>query len=169
MNEKRLRADCARCAALCCVGLAFDRSEWFAFDKAAGEVCRHLDGGHRCGIHGELAEQGFGGCVSYECWGAGQRVTQEVFGGRSWRDDPSLLRPMTEAFGLMRQVQELALVLTEAGHIELSEQVERRRLELLARVEPTGGWTHETLAAFETSSTGADVAAFLALLAKGSP
>jgi hypothetical protein len=44
MDDALLRAECARCAALCCVTLAFDASDLFAFDKAAGEPCPHFDG-----------------------------------------------------------------------------------------------------------------------------
>jgi len=51
-----LVADCSRCVGLCCVLLPFQRSADFAFDKAAGEPCRHLDDGHRCRIHASLLE-----------------------------------------------------------------------------------------------------------------
>jgi hypothetical protein len=100
-----LRPDCSRCAALCCVALAFDRSEHFAFDKPAGRACRHL-AVHACAIHDELEARGFGGCARYDCAGAGQRVTMEIFGGRSWRDDPALLRPMMDAFAAVRDAHE---------------------------------------------------------------
>ena len=38
-----LRADCARCSALCCVALPYAASADFAYDKPAGRPCRHLD------------------------------------------------------------------------------------------------------------------------------
>ena len=38
-----LTADCSKCAALCCVAMAFDKGDMFGCDKVAGEVCKHLD------------------------------------------------------------------------------------------------------------------------------
>jgi len=100
-----LVADCHRCAALCCVALAFDRSASFAFDKPAGEPCPSLRG-KLCVIHDDLEARGCSGCARYDCAGAGQRVVQEVFGGRS--EDPAR---MADAFRVMRDVQELRVLL----------------------------------------------------------
>jgi hypothetical protein len=41
MPDAPLLGDCSRCIGLCCVSLAFDRGPRFAFDKRAGEACRH--------------------------------------------------------------------------------------------------------------------------------
>jgi len=95
-----LRADCARCEALCCVHLPFDRGADFPFAKAAGTPCRNLTREHRCGIHGELAERGFRGCVTFDCFGAGQRA--------SARPDPAA------AFGRLRVLHELLWYLRAA-------------------------------------------------------
>ena len=81
-----LRADCARCQALCCVSLPFDRCEMFGFDKPANVSCPHLEPGFGCGIHGELNARGQAGCAGYDCYGAGQHITQELFVGVSWRN-----------------------------------------------------------------------------------
>ena len=80
-----LRADCARCSALCCVALPYAASADFAYDKPAGRPCRHLDG-HACSIHAELPQRGFPGCTVFDCLGAGQQVTQHTYGGLTWRD-----------------------------------------------------------------------------------
>ena len=71
-----LTADCTRCVGLCCVVLPFSRSADFAFDKPAGTPCRHLAADARCGIHASLRESGMRGCVAYDCFGAGQSVTE---------------------------------------------------------------------------------------------
>ena len=91
MDASILQADCEQCAALCCVALAFDKSEWFPIDKPNGVVCPQLDGSNRCKIYDTREALGYNGCLNFDCHGAGQRVTQEVFGGRSWREDPALL------------------------------------------------------------------------------
>ena len=56
-----LRADCGRCAALCCVAPAFTVSADFAVSKPAGRPCPHLLGDFRCGIHAGLRDRGFPG------------------------------------------------------------------------------------------------------------
>ena len=86
LPERALSADCAACTGLCCVALAFARSSDFAFDKAAGEECVNLDEGFRCRIHPRLRDRGFKGCTVFDCFGAGQHVTQHTFEGASWRD-----------------------------------------------------------------------------------
>lgn len=95
-----LDADCARCEGLCCIVLPLARSADFAFDKPAGEPCRHLATDHRCRIHDRLLDSGMPGCVAYDCFGAGQAVTQT---GR------------TELFLVVEQVHEVAWYLTEAA------------------------------------------------------
>lgn len=85
-----LRADCSRCAGLCCVAPVFAASADFAIDKPAGVACLDLADDFRCGIHAELRNRGFPGCTVFDCFGAGQRITQETFGGRTWRQAPEL-------------------------------------------------------------------------------
>ena len=53
----RLRADCTRCAGLCCVAPAFAASADFAIDKPAGHACPNLRDDDRCGIHAQLRER----------------------------------------------------------------------------------------------------------------
>ena len=115
MRERAdLRADCARCFALCCVGPAFTRSSEFAIDKPAGTPCPHLGTDHRCTIHDRLREEGFAGCTAYDCFGAGQRLAQETFGGRDWREHPEVAAPMLAALPVVRGLHELLWYLLEA-------------------------------------------------------
>lgn len=102
-----LRADCSRCVGLCCVALAFARSADFAFSKDAGEPCVNLAEDYLCVIHPDLRQRGFKGCTVFDCFGAGQKVTQHTFGGTSWRDDADVRREMFGVFPLVRQLQEL--------------------------------------------------------------
>ncbi|MCM0679098.1 pentapeptide repeat-containing protein, partial [Micromonospora phytophila] len=109
-----LRADCARCFGLCCVAPAFSASADFGIDKPAGQPCTHLRPDSRCGIHTELRDRGFPGCTVFDCFGAGQRVAQETFGGRDWRDAPETAGRMFDTFAVMRPLHELLWYLTEA-------------------------------------------------------
>ncbi|MFC7331521.1 pentapeptide repeat-containing protein [Marinactinospora rubrisoli] len=113
-DRRDLRADCANCFGLCCVALPFAASADFAVDKAAGEPCGNLRPDFRCGIHARLRERGFSGCTVFDCFGAGQRVSQVTFGGRDWRRDPETARRMFGLFPVMRHLHELLWYLTEA-------------------------------------------------------
>ncbi|HEY0572752.1 MAG TPA: pentapeptide repeat-containing protein [Pseudonocardia sp.] len=109
-----LRADCARCAGLCCVAPGFTASTDFAVDKPAGQPCQHLGEDFACGIHHDLRNRGFPGCTVYDCFGAGQKVVQITFGGQDWRRSPRLAESMFAAFGIVRHLHELLWYLTEA-------------------------------------------------------
>ncbi|WP_033423932.1 pentapeptide repeat-containing protein [Actinomadura flavalba] len=108
-----LRADCTQCFALCCVALPFTRSADFAVDKAAGEPCGHLQDDFGCGVHGKLRDVGFRGCTSFDCFGAGQRVSQETFGGRDWRAHPETAGAMFQTLPVMRALHELLWYLAD--------------------------------------------------------
>lgn len=164
MDATLLRADCANCAALCCVALAFDRSELFAIDKACGEACPNLDGSGGCRIYEDRAGYGFRGCEYFDCLGAGQRVTQDLFGGRSWQQEPGLLAPMLRAFEIMRRVHEWLALLHQAARFDLAADERRALAALEAELDPPQGWTAPALAALRVEDAGARVQAFLASL-----
>lgn len=113
-GRETLRADCANCFALCCVALTLTASSDFAIDKDAGRPCPNLQDDFRCGIHTRLRPKGFSGCTVYDCFGAGQKVSQETYGGRDWRSSPDLAAQMFQVFPVMRQLHELLWYLTEA-------------------------------------------------------
>jgi len=155
-----LISDCSKCAALCCMALDFDRSDMFAFDKKAGEPCRHLRGDFGCGIHENLDKSGMKGCGQYQCDGAGQRVVQEVFSGRNWLDDPALRLPMIAAFGEMRQVHRQLVLLKAAEALALGPDQKTELARLRAQLSPPGGWTEALLAEVETSGIMTELRAF---------
>jgi hypothetical protein len=109
-----LRADCARCFALCCVAPAFSASADFGITKRAGQACPHLQADCRCGIHERLRQHGFRGCTVYDCFGAGQKVCQVTFGGQEWRGEPRIAQQMFAVFPIMRALHELLWYLAEA-------------------------------------------------------
>ena len=162
MSQPALQADCAQCAGLCCVLLPFDKSDAFSFDKAGGEPCRHLAGDHSCKIHDELEARGFKGCVRFECYGAGQRVVQEVFDGADWRSDASLMKPMSEAFQKMRALHDLLVLLDEAGRLPLNGAARAELDRLWAGLQPDEPFTPASLSAFDLQVRKEEVYAFLA-------
>jgi hypothetical protein len=110
----QLKADCKTCCGLCCVALPFDASQGFGFDKSAHTPCALLRADDRCSIHDSLVVSGFPGCAAYDCYGAGQWVTQHYFQGVSWRDSPQSASQMFDVFRRVRALHELMAMLTLA-------------------------------------------------------
>lgn len=115
LGTERFRGKCDDCFGLCCVAPSFSVSADFAIDKAAGEPCPHLRSDFRCDIHDSLRPRGYGGCSTYDCLGAGQKVSQLAFGGRSWRDAPDTAERMFETFRIVRRLQEMLFELSGAA------------------------------------------------------
>ncbi|KUJ66106.1 hypothetical protein ACZ90_40345 [Streptomyces albus subsp. albus] len=109
-----LRADCGSCFGLCCVALPFAASADFAVNKDAGTPCANLRTDFSCGIHARLRDKGFSGCTVFDCFGAGQKISQLTFGGRDWRGHPGTAAAMFAAFPVMRQLHELLWYVTES-------------------------------------------------------
>ena len=164
MTDIDLVPDCKQCAALCCVALAFDKSPQFSYDKPAGVACKNLNSKGRCRVHETLASDGYKGCVDFDCHGAGQHVTQVLFEGRTWQDDPQILDPMMEAFWAMRRIHEHLLLLKEAKKLPLTSDRHERLLQLENILWPKEAWTLKSLAAFSDGPSLNDVRTFLASL-----
>jgi hypothetical protein len=113
----------------------------FAIDKAAGKPCPNLTREFRCGIHNRLRVEGFGGCVAYDCYGAGQKVTQVTFNGQDWRQSPLLAAQMFEVFGVMRQLHGLLMYLSEALTLRPARPLDG---ELRRKLEELEGYSEES-------------------------
>ncbi|MFI5874711.1 pentapeptide repeat-containing protein [Streptomyces sp. NPDC051445] len=145
-----LRGDCGNCFGLCCVALPFARSADFAIDKPAGRPCPNLDEDHRCGIHARLRQSGFTGCTVYDCFGAGQKVSQVTFGGRDPRTaPPGDARRMSEVFPVVRQLHELLWYLTEALGLAAARPLHGELRSSLAKTEELTRLTPDELAALD--------------------
>ncbi|EFH81413.1 pentapeptide repeat-containing protein [Ktedonobacter racemifer] len=136
-----LRADCERCFGLCCVVPAFSASVDFAINKPAGQACPNLQANFRCGIHTRLRQQGFRGCTVYDCFGAGQKVSQVTFGGRDWRQAPQSAKQMFAVFPVMRDLHELLWYLSEALTLQPAHPLHQ---ELNLALEETERLTHNS-------------------------
>ncbi|WP_066254564.1 pentapeptide repeat-containing protein [Neobacillus drentensis] len=132
---KNLSSDCENCFGLCCVALPYAISADFAVDKEAGTPCPNLQSDYSCKIHKKLREKGFKGCVGYECFGAGQKVSQVTFGGNDWRDNPDLAKEMFDVFPIMQQLHEMLCYLNEALSIEEARPIFKELRSALANTE----------------------------------
>ncbi|NUT34264.1 MAG: pentapeptide repeat-containing protein, partial [Hamadaea sp.] len=124
---------------------AFAKSADFAIDKPAGKACPNLRDDFRCGIHQSLRDKGFPGCTVFDCFGAGQHLTQVTFAGRTWRSSPGTTRETVAVFPIMRALHELLYYMAEAIEVAPTdglrsaynriEEITRQRAADLARVD----------------------------------
>jgi hypothetical protein len=92
------RADCSSCCGLCCVAPDLLAVQGFGVDKPAEKPCVHLNAHQRCSIHAARLIHGFAACEGFDCFGAGQWITQNLFGGAKWTDSPDLASRMFAAY-----------------------------------------------------------------------
>jgi hypothetical protein len=161
LDRAHLRADCANCAGLCCVAPAFAASADFAIDKPAGRPCPNLGDDDLCGIHDRLRDRGFPGCAVFECFGAGQHVTQETFGGRSWRESPELAGAMFAVLPVMRQLHEMLWHLAEAAALSAGSPLLEEVADARARVEGLAAGSAGELTDLDVGGVRAGVGALL--------
>lgn len=151
-NRAALKGDCGNCFGLCCVALPFARSADFARDKDAGTPCGNLKADFGCGIHARLRDKGYQGCTVYDCFGAGQQVSQVTFLGRDWRAAPETSRTMFEVFPVMRHLHELLWYLTEALTLKDARPVHADLRRLLTETERLTGGDAASLAALDVGA-----------------
>ncbi|KSU84475.1 Pentapeptide repeat-containing protein [Fictibacillus enclensis] len=120
---EELRADCDQCFGLCCVALPFAKSADFALNKDSGTPCPNLQHDNKCGIHQNLREKGFKGCTVFDCFGAGQKVSQLTYKGLDWHKDKERAQEMFNVFPVMQQLQEMLYYLKEALNREETQSI----------------------------------------------
>ncbi len=125
----RFRSDCSQCCGLCCVAPAFFAIQGFGADKPAHTPCDHLDSLGRCGIHQVRDASGYTACAGFDCYGAGQWVTQVLYGGATWSESPEVAEEMFRAYRLCLQLFELAAML----EVAIAQASPSMRSELCAR------------------------------------
>lgn len=130
-----LQADCGACFGLCCVALYFSASDGFPDDKHAGQPCLHLQTDHRCRVHDQLSEKGLKGCITFDCFGAGQKVSWETYGGKDWRESPESANEMYDVFRVMMQLHELLWYVTEALGLQVAAPLHDELRRLLEETE----------------------------------
>lgn len=102
-----LKIDCKNCFGLCCVSLYFSKSEGFPTDKEAKEPCINLEPDFRCKVHSKLLDKGLKGCISYDCFGAGQKVSRDIYKEKDWLQNPELANEIFEVFCIINKIHEM--------------------------------------------------------------
>jgi hypothetical protein len=107
---------------------------------------------HRCGIHDELVERSFAGCVAFDCLGAGQRLTALAvarFGDADWRARPEVARWLFAAYPRMRQAQEWLARLSLAAAVSGSAGLQALAAELEGQASRWPDWSTAEQAAWQ--------------------
>ena len=86
--KETLKIACEKCSGICCVALYCTKTDGFPENKEAGIPCKHLKSDFRCAIHTVLANKNMKGCLAYDCFGAGQKVTQHFYPNENWKTNP---------------------------------------------------------------------------------
>lgn len=166
LGRKSLRPDCSSCFALCCTAFGFSRSADFAIDKPAGTPCRNLASDFSCTIHDSLRPRGFRGCTVFDCFGAGQNVSQGLFRGSSWLANPEVKQDMFSAFGIARQLHEMLWYLAEAESRAFDPETSQRAVRLGTTIESAAGGDLQRLLALDVADLHSAVRSVLMEVSK---
>ncbi len=130
-----LWVDCEKCFGLCFVALPYAKSADFSLDKDGGTPCRNLQPNYLCGIHNNLRNKGFRGCSAYECFGAGQKVSQITYNGKDWRLIQDVAQEMFTVYPIMQQLHEMLWYLNEALTIHVAKSIYKELIYSLLETE----------------------------------
>ena len=109
-----LKADCLKCSGLCCTALFFSKIDGFPENKVAGKPCKKLKNEYLCKIHHELEKRNMKGCIGYDCFGAGQHVTQAIYKGKTWQTSQEQAQEIFDVFIIIFQLYQIRYFLEEA-------------------------------------------------------
>jgi hypothetical protein len=97
----------------------------------------------------------------FDCFGAGQQLTQVTFGGRTWRESPELAGQQFAVLPVMRQLHEVLWYLTEALALPTAARLHDEVRTALARTERLTGGTAGELAALDVGAYRAEIGELL--------
>lgn len=140
-----LKSKCDACLGLCCVALFFSKTDGFPHDKKAGEPCKHLAIDHTCKVYPNLKQLGYKGCISFECFGAGQKISRFTFEHQDWRSKPEISKNMFESFQVMRQLHEMIQYVAEANQRIETISIHDRLSEALSKLIDNSNLSFEEL------------------------
>lgn len=117
----QLQIKCEACSGLCCYALYLCIGESFAIEKKAGTPCLHLQSDFRCDCYPSLHQQHMKGCTIYDCFGAGQYVTQVLYKQDTWQSKPSLKTEVCKTFPLVLQLHQILYYLVLATMLQKAQ------------------------------------------------
>lgn len=112
--QNNLKIDCNRCSGLCCVALFCAKSDGFPENKESGIPCKYLNSNFQCDIHSKLIEMKMKGCIAYDCFGSGQKVTKDIFPTINWKTNKDKSKEIFETFLVVFQLHQMEWYLLES-------------------------------------------------------
>jgi len=131
--EAALGIDCEKCSGLCCVALYCMKTDGFPENKKSGIPCRHLMSDFFCDMHSLLAKKKMKGCLAYDCFGAGQKVTQSSYADENWKTNPEKADEIFQVFMIVFQLHQMAWYLLEALSLVTDEPLNADIDELIIK------------------------------------
>lgn len=86
----------------------------FPENKKAGKPCKKLQDNYRCKIHYELEKCNMKGCIGYDCFGAGQHVTQYIYKGETWQTSKEHSKEIFNVFVIVFRLYQIRYFLEES-------------------------------------------------------
>ncbi|UKA51993.1 pentapeptide repeat-containing protein [Arthrobacter sp. FW305-123] len=114
-----------------------------------------------CTIHQRLRPRGFRGCTVFDCFGAGQVVSQHTFSGTSWTQDPSSKSSMFAVFKVVRQLHEMLWYLAEARQRTFDPELAAAADHLSEGIAATAQGDASTVLAADVETLHGEVRALL--------
>lgn len=142
---KTLTINCEECCGICCTALYFTKMDGFPEDKVAGKPCVNLRDDFKCNIHNKLEEYKLKGCMAYDCFGAGQKVTQEVYGGLDWKKNPKQAKQMFQVFLTVFELHQMLWYLIQAEMNILDSVLQKHIDDLIEENVKMTGLTAEEI------------------------
>ncbi|MDU4860807.1 MAG: pentapeptide repeat-containing protein [Terrisporobacter othiniensis] len=134
-SYKNLEIDCSKCFGFCCVALYFSTIDNFPQDKIAGQPCKNLKDDFTCKIHKDLRKKNLKGCINYDCFGAGQKVAQNIYKNVSWKNSQEKAQEMYDVFVVVKNLQEMIWYLCDSFTFTESEDLRKRINEMIIETQ----------------------------------
>ncbi len=133
------KADCERCAGLCCIVFAHHTRNGFPEYKAGNKPCKNLTSAGRCTVFADLEAEGYLTCRPYDCYGAGQIVTQTLLTDPD-KTDRRQLGEHTEVVDAFKELSRLHLLIVAFNDEEgpAARHVQNRLEAVSKRFADTG-------------------------------
>ena len=136
---KELSIDCEKCSGLCCVALYCSKIDGFPENKSADTPCKHLESNFKCNIHTQLLKKNMKGCLIYECFGAGQKVTQLYKSVGNWSSNPGQRKEIYQIFLIMTKLYQMRWYLIQAFDLNVSLEINDKITALIQENEQLAG------------------------------
>lgn len=150
ISLQSMKSDCSKCSGLCCIALFFSKMDGFPENKPAGKPCKNLQKNFQCNIHEELINKKLKGCLGYDCFGAGQQVTQAIYLGQTWQDTACNTKEIFDVFLRVFQLYQMRYYLMESMTITPAKELQENIIALINENEMICNSNPESILSFDT-------------------